>query len=131
MGKLIRYVLPGIVLSGFLFPFFFKFWPILNTKNILAGLGVIYALITWIKRRELYIPKDILIMLILSLGVSLCSLLSIVVNNTVDVAYVSYVVSMAIWLSAANLVVNILKSCRGKSSVQLLVDYMIAVCVFQ
>lgn len=52
-------------------------------------------------------------------------------NGTIDDAYSGYIISMAVWLSAAFVVCNMIQVTHGRIDIEILCNYVIAVCVFQ
>ena len=124
-------ILTGIVVSMFYFPFEFTFLPGINTKMAMAGLGLVFALLAFTYQRELLVPKRLFILLLIASSVSLVTLFSITYNRTPDTTYVSYITSAAVWLSAAFVACTIIYHVHGHINVELIVFYLISVCVFQ
>ena len=131
MIKWIKVLLTGVLVSFFYFPFEFKFLPGINTKMMLAAVGLVVLLYSWVRKREFAIPRELFFLLILSGVVSLVSLFSITYNQTPDTAYVSYIVSAAVWLSAAFTTCYIIYTVHGRLDITLLINYLTGVCVFQ
>lgn len=115
----------------FFFPFEFYALPGINTKMVLAVLGLVFAAYQLIKKRSFTLPQELLWLIAIASTVSIVSLLSIVVNHTPDTTYVSYIVSFAVWLSAAYAVCSIIYWVHGRTSVQLCLDYLVGGCLFQ
>lgn len=67
----------------------------------------------------------------LACGVSLATYLSVVLNNTQDYTYVTYIVSMAVWTSAAYLLLKVVKGVHGYVDFKLIVLYLMAMCTLQ
>ena len=131
MWKLIKILLAGIAVSCYFFPFEFTFLPGMNTKMAMAGVGLGLYAIDLARGRAPQINKDGFIVAVLGVLVSLCGLLSVVVNNTNDYTYASYFVSMFVWLGGAYTAIKILKWLHGYASVELVCNYLIGVCVGQ
>lgn len=131
MQKILMITLTVITSSFFFFPFVFTFFPIANTKMMLGALGVAMLLFNIAKGKRAIMDKSFLIMTILSLAVCFVSLLSMTINNTHDGSYSTYTISMWVWLSAAYVVINMIKTCHGKVTVELICLYLITVCVVQ
>ena len=131
MKKWIIIVAVGILFSLFYFPITFSFLPSTNTKNLLGAVGIVIVLGLFVYRRELILPKEILILLILSAFVSLISLFSIIFNHTPDDSYVSYIRAVVIWLSGAVTICTLIYLVHGRVDVPLIINYMTAVCFFQ
>ena len=131
MIKIVPIVLGLIITSFFYFPFFFTFLPSINTKMMLALMGLILLLGRLAVGGNGRIDKDYFLVSFFAAGVSFASLLTMTVNNTMDNSYLSYIVSMWVWCGAAYFTVNYIKIVHGKISVELVCFYMIAVGVLQ
>ena len=131
MVKYIQILLVGIITSMFFFPFELMALPGINTKMMLAVIGLLFAGWNLMKRREFSIPLELLILFLIAGAVSIVSFLSININQTPDTTYVSYIVSFSVWLSAAFAVCCCIKAVHGTISVKLVLDYLLWVCVFQ
>lgn len=129
--KIIQVFLTLVFTSFFFFPFYFTFLPTVNTKMMLAALGLVVLLVKLAKNGGAKIDKDILSISIFASLVSLASLLSMVLNDTRDDSYLGYIVSMWVWLAAAYFVVNAIKFTHGKATVENVCAYLIAVGVLQ
>lgn len=123
--------LTGCVTTFFFFPFFPTFLPSVNTKMIMAacGLAVLAYNLTTYGRGKM--NKDFLILSLVSMGVSMASLLAMVINDTPDDSYLDYFVSMWVWLGAAYFMVNMIKFTHGKANVELICYYLVSVGVCQ
>lgn len=115
----------------FFFPFEFVALPGINTKMMLAVIGLLFVGWHLIKKREFSIPAELLILIFIAGTVSIVSFLSININQTPDTTYVSYIVSFAVWLSSAFAVCCCIKAVHGAVSVKLVLDYLLWVCFFQ
>lgn len=131
MIRTISIILAGIVTSFFYFPFVLKFFPVTNTKNILAAIGIVLFFIRMAKERTSNIHKEFVVLSFWAAGVSLAGLISLMINNTNDYAYATYIRSMWIWISAAYVVVNFIRWVHGRISIPILINYLLGVCVFQ
>ena len=131
MFKKLAIVFAAIVASLFYFPFEFTFLPGYNTKMILAAIGIVVCIWKMVRNHDSNVPISLLFVILMAGMVSLASLFAIAYNHTRDTAYVSYIVSMSVWLSAAFVVCSLVKSIHGGLSFVLLSRYLIAVCVAQ
>lgn len=131
MIKWLKILLTGFLVSCFYFPVTYRFFPIANTKNLMAAFGLVCLLVVLIKKREFSVPKELLILLFLSGVVSLVSLFAININQTPDKTYVTYIRSAIIWLSGAFGVCCVIWLTHRRISVPLVVNYLVWVCVFQ
>lgn len=131
MLKVFSIILTLIITSFYYFPFTFTFFPIANTKMILAFGGLVILFFKLSTNRNAQISKDLFILSLLALGVSFASLFSITYNSTPDGSYLTYIISMWVWLSAAFFWVCTIKRVHNKVSVELICLYLIAVGVIQ
>lgn len=129
--KIIEILFAGVLTSLFFFPFEFSAFPGVNTKMMLAVVGLACALARFLKNRSFSIPAELLWLSVIATSVSIVSLLSITLNRTPDTSYAGYIISFAVWLSAAFAVCSAIKGTHGEISVLLCLDYLVAVCVFQ
>lgn len=122
----------AVVLTSFyLFPFEFSFARGFNTKMIMAGCGCFLLCIQLAQKGFFEAKRDLSSLFYVGGMVSLCGLLSVLYNRTNDYTYTTYIVSMAVWLSAANVVVSFIRSIHGYVSVLLVCKYLIVVCFLQ
>ena len=101
-----------------------------NTKMVLAVFGLAAAAWALMKRPGQF-PRNLIPLLLLAGVVSLVGLFSVVYNGTVDTAYATYLVSMAVWLSAAFFCCVAIRAIHGYLDVRLAGKYIVAVCVMQ
>lgn len=131
MLKKLEILLTMFVVSMYYFPINFTFLPGPNTKTIMAALGLFVCLIEMLAKKKAVIPASILGLLIMSGLVSLVGFISITYNKTLDVAYATYVISAAVWLSSSFVVCILIKRVHGYIDIVLLVRYLVAVCSYQ
>ena len=131
MKHLIISVTIAIIFSLYYFPFEFTFLPGINTKMMLAVIGLLLVAVNCLKKRAIYASHDIIGIVIISLLYSLFSYCSVVYNNTSDLVYAHYFISMAVWLSAAYTIVTLIKQIHGEINMQLIFHYMAIVCAAQ
>lgn len=124
-------ILLGVLVSFYFFPFEFSFLPGYNTKMIMAVLGLGLWGINMAKRRTFSSNSSLFTLSVMALVVSLVGLASVILNNTRDFTYASYIMSMWVWLGGAYFVVEIIKSVHKKVSVELICHYLIGVCAAQ
>ncbi len=122
----------GIILTSFyFFPFTFTFLPGVNTKMAMAGVGLVMLGLQLGRARNSIFSKDMVTISLYALMVSFTSFIAVTLNETRDYTYVSYIISMWVWLSAAYVAVKYMRTVHGYISVELVCNYLIAVCVFQ
>jgi len=131
MKKAFVAILVGFIVSLYFFPIIFSFFPIINTKNLLAGIGLVWLFFDIGLSRNLRVSRSILVLLLMASAVSLVGLFSVVYNNTGDYAYATYVMSASIWLCGAYAICRIIRVVHGKVDIGLLTNYLMGVCVFQ
>ena len=115
----------------YLFPFEFSFLPGMNTKMLLGGLGLIILTIQLAKKQDALIDYNIFSLSVIAILISLTALFSVTLNATAETSYVTYIVSMWVWASGAYTVVTFIRKVHGYSSVRIVCNYLIAVCVAQ
>lgn len=131
MWKFIKMLIAGIAVSFYFFPFEFTFLPGVNTKMAMAGVGLVLLGINLSKGRKGLVNKDVFFLSVIAISLSLLSLLSMTLNNTRDGSFLTYFVSMWVWLGGAYTAIQILKRVHDGVSVELVCNYLIAVCVAQ
>lgn len=119
------------VTSCYFFPFVLDALPMANSKMILAVIGLVLLGISLIKKGNAIIDHDFLSLSLWALAISLIAFISITINNTPDDTFVTYFMSMWVWLGGAYAVISLIKSIHGGVSVPLVVNYLLAVCVLQ
>lgn len=132
MKRLIAIILTTCVVSFLIFPFAFTFFPSQNTKNIMGALGIVLYLYNTVhNRRDVTMEKGTIWVFIAALGVSLMSIVTMVIHNSADDTYVSYIMTLLIWLSAAYVCICVMKMTHGYASATLCIQYLAAVGVAQ
>ena len=120
-----------IITSMYFFPFEFRFLPGMNTKMIMAGLGLVLLMMRLALSRSSLFNKDFFVLSVWAVAVSLSGFTSVVYNNTPDYTYATYIISMFVWCGGAYTLVSLIRKVHGKASVFLLCNYLVAVCVMQ
>lgn len=115
----------------YFFPFVFYIFPIANTKMILGVMGLCAIGFKAFKSKLPVANNAIVLTSVLAFVVSFFALISVVVNEKSDYTYVSYFVSMWVWLGAAYFLTIVIKFVHGEISIPLILNYLIAVCAFQ
>ena len=124
-------ILVVIITSLYIFPVEFSALPSINTKMMMAVLGVVVFVINSILHRDQVLPRKLLTAGLCALLVSFVGLISVLFNGTNDFSYASYFVSFAVWAAAAYFVVNCIRVVHGQLSVMLVCKYLIAVAIGQ
>lgn len=131
MIRAIQVSIITILTSFFFFPFFFTILPSVNTKMFLAALGLIAFVIDRSNNRTQFFENKLFWISIGALGVSFCSFLSMTINNTPDNSYLSYIISMWVWLFAAYFCVFLMRQVHGEISLETIGYYLVAVALLQ
>lgn len=126
------YILTGIIVSCYYFPFGFNFLPEgFNTKIGLAFIGILILGYKLIETQKIKIDKKFLIAIIFSLIYSIVGYISVDINNSNDYTYATYYISFATWSFASFATCYILTKIYGYCDFTLVVDHLIAISVVQ
>lgn len=128
--RLCLYCLCVVMVTLFYFPMMPRGFS-MNSKTILAGLGLVVALFEVSKSKTGIIRKDLLVLSVFAIAVSFCSLLAVTINNTSDYTYVTYIITMWIWISAAYTAIWFIRRCFGYVDISLLTDLIIWASLIQ
>lgn len=120
-----------VLTSFYIFPIKFYFFPVANTKMIMAVLGIAAFVINSIIGKKTIIHKKVLSVTICAFMVSFFGIVSVLYNGTNDYNYATYFVSFCVWLAAAYFVISCIKWVHGVVSVKIVCNYLIAVAVSQ
>ena len=131
MVRLISIFLIILLTSCFYFPFAVRALPGMNSKMAVAAVGLCFYIYTLVRGMSGTFNRDTFQLSILAGFVSLISLFAITYNDTTDYAFVSYIVSMWVWIGAAYAVVFCIRKVHNDVSIRLVGNYLIVVCVFQ
>ena len=129
--KLIAMLFLVFLTSMFFFPFEFTFLPGINTKMAMAAVGLVLFALDLAKGRAASLDWSFFLLSFLAALVSLAAFASAVINHTNDYTYASYIISMWVWMGAAYVVVSAIKWVHGMPTVEIVGNYLIAVCVMQ
>ena len=130
MGFIYQIVIVAIT-SFYIFPIEFRFLPTVNTKMIMAVLGVVLFIINSIFKPGSILSWKIINVALCAFLVSFVGIISVLFNDTNDYTYALYFVSFLVWISAAYFVVGCIIFFHGYVSVKLVVKYLIAVAIAQ
>lgn len=129
--KVLGTLLLIILTSLFYFPFNSSLLPSANTKMILALFGLFIFGFQATQNRNATLDNTFTIVSAWALLVSFAGLVSVLINETNDYTYATYIVSAWVWLGGAYTVVKCIKWCYGSASLRILTNLLIAVCVIQ
>ena len=132
MIQFCRQVGAGITLSFFLFPIGFTFLPpTLNTKLLLAVLGVLLLGLEFINRNQITFSKRFIGAFLFTLVFSGVCWFSSDYNQVIDNSYSTYFGSFLIWVLSAFTAIYTIKQVQGEVSWRILTYYLAAVCAMQ
>lgn len=131
MIRILTIILTGILTSFYFFPFNITFLPGANTKMIMAGVGLVILLVNMARGQRPTMDKEFFNLSLCAMGVSLAGLIAVILNDTHDYTYASYIVSMWVWLGGAYTVIQVMRRVHNGLSVEIVANYLIGVCVAQ
>lgn len=131
MGKFLKILFTGLITSFFIFPFNLPVGVDVNTKMVLAALGVAFFIADRVNGREFRITTDFLFLSLLAISLSLWARLSMAYNHTTDGTYASYFISLWVWLGGAYTVVRLIQITYGKATVEIIGAHLVGVCTAQ
>ncbi|MCC8071801.1 MAG: hypothetical protein LIO90_08395 [Bacteroidales bacterium] len=129
--KWVKVAITLVVVSLFLFPFELMALPGINTKMMLAVVGLALYTLLNASSRTGRLSLDMTILSTLAFLMSLMAWVSMVYNNTDDRAFASYLFSMWTWIGAAYLAVMSIRWTHGHASLRLVALYLASVCAAQ
>lgn len=133
MKNIAAYFFVIIISWMFYFPLSFLFLPRgMNSKMLMAAVGLCIILFNLIKQHgEFKIKRELIWMSIIAIFFSIISFYSVTTNNTEETDYTTYIVSMYVWMAAAYTSTRAIKLVHGRVSLDLVCNYIIALCVCQ
>lgn len=131
MLKIVGIIFTLLVTSCFFFPFNPSFMPIINTKMVVAAIGLMVLIVNKAKGSDKSINHSVLELTFYAGLVSLISFMSVVFHGTIDYSYVGFIMSFFVWTGAAYACLQLMKLTHGHISVRIVCGYLIAVCVCQ
>lgn len=131
MKNLVIIVLGLIVISLYYFPVELIIFPVTNSKNLMAGLGILIAALEFPRKRSSILNEDFFVVLIFALMISLMGLFSVSYNETPDYTYANYIRAFLIWQFSAYTVITCIRKMNGYVNVEMICNYLILMCVLQ
>lgn len=131
MVRLLQISITIVITSLYYFPFWFMAFPSVNTKQMVAVMGMIVWGIELSKRGDGILNRGLINLSVLAIIFSLVCFFSVAYNGTSDYAYATYIVSMWVWLAGAYGVCWLIRVVHGSVLFQTLSHYLISVCVIQ
>lgn len=121
-----------IVITSFsVFPFFFSFLPSVNTKMMMAALGLLFIVFNQINGRNGVFDKSFITVSFAALCVGAISFISMVINDTKDDSYLSFLISVWVWWSAAYFYVNLINLNENRLDASVICWYLFGAALFQ
>lgn len=122
-------IISVILTSCYYFPF--DVATGVNLKMVMAGISLLILGVQLVRRKDAIIDKSFLILSIWGVGVSFASIAATTYNNTQDYSYLTYAVSMWVWMGGAYTLIKCIEWLNGKISVEIVCNYIIAMCTLQ
>lgn len=120
------------IVSCYFFPFEFTFLPEgLNTKMLLAAIGVLLFVFHCIRNSSINLNRELMVATLIVILYCLIGFISVDYNNTGDYTYAIYFISYAVWLGGAYTVCRLILFCHNKLTLKLQINYLALVCVVQ
>lgn len=129
--KAFNYFILTILTSLYIFPIEFVFLPSINSKMMLAVLGVMTFFIRLATGQQDGLSKDMIKVGLFAIIVSLCGLISVAWNGTNDFTYASYFVSFLVWTFAAYFVICMIRTLLGGVNVRIVCNILIYIALAQ
>lgn len=131
MYKFLISIVSVVLVSFYFFPIEFSAVPGINTKMVLAIFGLFVFGKRLALKKSASMDKDFFVLSLWAMGVSLISLITMTINNTRDASFLTYFISMWVWMGGAYAVIRWLNVAYGYVNVRLVCNFLIAVCVMQ
>jgi len=132
MRKILVAIVLGIIVSFFFYPLDFTFLPAgLNTKKMLAALGLVIYCVKVLQKEDRGVNLDLVFSVFLAVAFSLACFFSETRAGTDDGSYTTYFVSFFVWIFAGYAVCSLLRRNYGTVSLKTVTYYLAAVAVFQ
>lgn len=131
MMRVFLYFMLVVLTSFYIFPIQFYFMPSVNTKMLMAVLGIMVYIVQSIFQRTTELGRGVIIIGACAFMVTFIGVISVLYNGTSDLSYATYFVSFCVWIAAAYFVVTCIRFVHQKASVDIVCKYLISVAIFQ
>jgi hypothetical protein len=132
MGRMLQYLMIGLVVSLYYFSFGLTFLPSsVNTKMLLAVMGLPIAAFHSIRRGSLKIDRSLLGAIGLVVLFSLVCFIAVDYNHTSDTSYATYFVSFTVWIFSAYTVCSLIRAVHSVINLTILTCYLAGACFAQ
>lgn len=130
--RVLQFLGIGLVVSLFYFSFGSTMLPpSINTKMVLAVVGVITAAYHTIQNKSLKLSWPLLGAIGFAAIFSIICFVSVDYNHTEDLSYATYFVSFSVWIFAAYTVCSLIRWTHGKVNLVLITYYLAGACFVQ
>ena len=120
-----------VITSLYYFPFNCSLFPSVNTKLILASIGLLLFAFNSSMRRNAEVGDTFAKVSAWAAVVSFVGLVSVLVNDSGDYTYAGYIISAWVWMGGAYTVIRCIEAVYGKVTLRLLTNILVLVCVCQ
>lgn len=131
MMQLLAMLFVAVIVSGYYFPVEFTFLLGINTKMILAAIGILLVVYRGCREHTINITKEFMGAAGLAFIFSFVCFIAIDYNRTDDYSYVTYFISFFTWLGGAYTICALIRAIHGIASLRLLTGYLAFVCTTQ
>lgn len=131
MKRLFIVLILTILSSLYLFPIRLHVLPMVNSKMLMAAIGLMLYSWEHFKKHVLTIKKETFLPILLGLLFSLICYIAVVYNNTIDLVYVTYFTSMFTWLGGAYFLIYMVRFFYGSATYDTIFGYIALMCFGQ
>lgn len=131
LWKWLGVFIAGWAVSFFLYPTSLTILSTVNTKIILAVLGLLFMTLYVLRYRTYTLERGLINTLIIATLYSVVNLIATDYNGLADYSYGNYITSALVWISAAFATTTIIKWVHGKVNARLWAYYMAGVSALQ
>lgn len=124
-------IIGTVLASCYYFPFALAAFPVVNSKMVMALVGLLILIIDRIKKGDKDIDNGLIHLGLWALALSFVSFLTSTINNTHDYSFATYIISMSVWLSGGYCLVKYIEVLHGGVDVQKVASYLAFACVMQ
>lgn len=125
----------GVILAScYYFPFALAAFPVVNSKMLMALVGLLILIIDRINKYNKHnkgVDSGLIQLGLWALALSFVSFMTCIINNTHDYSFVTYFISMSVWLCGGYCLIRYIEVLHGDVDVQKVASYLVFVCVMQ
>lgn len=131
MQKFFKIIICFFAVDFYFFSSRYTFTGPLNTKEILAVIGLVLIAFDWLRNGHPFVTKELIGLLIGSGLVSFMALFTSTYHNTFDTVYYTFFLSMLTWLSGAYAAVRCIYWVHGRTSIETMCKYIVYAALAQ